>query len=738
MKKRRRPDKDFLIRIIPLFVGLAALIGAAVCIWQAGLFRFPARGEQPAEVLMEELPEEEPELIEPVGSALSYERASIRELATVTVVRGVVCPATTEYTYDSGEPFGTYAALPGDTVHTGDTLIKPGENASADTIEEIEEANAQLLDDFVVYQQDYAVDLAKAKKTEWETAYAYQEMAAFAPAEDSPWYASWAKGAMAPEKRMKEARMARQKLEEAYKERQELFDLEYAYNETRIARIRDSATDAGIRADADGVVVALAGYAPGDRVAEGSRILATGDPSRKDIISEYVSKSVVNKSEEIYALIDGVRYEIQYEVMEPEEYRRRKQEDDDVYTTWHLADPEDTVPMGRTVTVVAVENRVKNALCVPKDAVHRDDSGAYVYLYDDGESVFTSVQTGVSDGAYTQILSGLGEGDPVIYDAPYRVDKKTQTLKKGEVNTPFSTDGYLYYPAAEWVSNPAKNVTVYLKEVTVERYEPVEEGQVVARISVVTDDIEIERVKRRIERAEQRVSDLQQRRAMTNNKDELESIDRQIRDRKRSIESAKKELAKRSRYSGEIALKAPCAGLVTDLTSRKAGDMLDNGEKLVQVSRGDSCFIVVEDKGGMLSYGDTATVTARTSNGLNAEAEGHVVSLNPFGLTKGLRSGYAIIKVSQEDMNAMTDGGSTLHNGYWARSRFSVDTEARAVRDVVLVPRSAVYRAGDNTYVVVPDGDGHKLVRFIAGGSDNDNYWVAYGDLEEGMTICSE
>ena len=59
MKKRRRPDKDFLIRIIPMFVGLAALIGAAVCIWQAGLFRFPARGEQPAEVLMEELPEEE-------------------------------------------------------------------------------------------------------------------------------------------------------------------------------------------------------------------------------------------------------------------------------------------------------------------------------------------------------------------------------------------------------------------------------------------------------------------------------------------------------------------------------------------------------------------------------------------------------------------------------------------------------------------------------------------------------
>ena len=60
--------------------------------------------------------------------------------------------------------------------------------------------------------------------------------------------------------------------------------------------------------------------------------------------------------------------------------------------------------------------------------------------------------------------------------------------------------------------------------------------------------------------------------------------------------------------------------------------------------------------------------------------------------------------------------------------------------DVLLVPKSAVYTAGTgNTYVIRKNPDGSvRLDRFVAGGSDNTNYWVAYGDLTEGLEICSE
>ena len=51
----------------------------------------------------------------------------------------------------------------------------------------------------------------------------------------------------------------------------------------------------------------------------------------------------------------------------------------------------------------------------------------------------------------------------------------------------------------------------------------------------------------------------------------------------------------------------------------------------------------------------------------------------------------------------------------------------------------AQFNSGNDTYVITKNADGStRLVKFVAGGSDNSNYWVAYGDVTEGMEICSE
>ncbi len=679
------------------------------------------------------------ELIEPAGSALSFVSAEIRDLAVVSTYQGVVCPNTYEYAYESDQPFGNYNFLPGDEVSAGDVLFYGTAEGLDDQIEEIRDENTTLLESYNDYVADYHIDIAKARKKEFEAASAYQDMAANAPKEDSPYYAGWAKGAMPLENAYKQAKMAREKLEEAYKERQQLFDLEYAYNETRISRLEQEKNEAGVKSAVDGVVVAANYYYSGDSIPIGSNIIAVGDTNDMEIVCEYVSKSIVNKAQEIYAIVGGDRFDVVYENMEPEEYRRLKAKEDEVYTTFKIVDPEGKVSLGEYAVIVVVESRTENALCVPKGAVSKDDSGSFVYIYKDGESVYAPVTTGESDSAFMEIKSGLTEGDKVVYDIPYDVGTGSKTITTGSVHTDFDSDGYLMYPNAEWMSNPANNGVCYLTEICVARFEQITAGQTLAKVEVVSDTIETERLQRKIQRQNERIADLNEQRKTTYNKDDLETIDRAIRDRNRTIESLNRQLEKAGRYSGVFEIKAPYDGLVTEVSDIKAGEIITYKQKIVQIANDDSCYIIVDDKGGMFSYGDEATVTFKAPNGESFETGGKVVSLNPFGLSKSMRTGFALVRVSQEDMSRMTGGGgSDNSNGYWYRVRFSVNAVTRKMDNVILIPKTSVYKSGNDTYVITKDENGStRLVRFVAGGSDNANYWVAYGDVTEGMSICS-
>ncbi len=681
--------------------------------------------------------EEDVELAEPVGNVMRYDVAGFRELAKVSTLQGVVCPDTVEYTYESDQPFGNYSHLPGETVEAGEVLFYAASDGMEESIESIEEENAQLLADFNDYVSDYSLDVARAKKAEFEAASDYQNLVSLAPKEDSDEYPGFARGLMPLESKAKNAKMAREKLDEAYKERCELFDLEYAYNETRIRRLNENRDKTGASAVSPGTVVAMNQYLTGDYVPQGTKMMAVGNPDDKEIVCEFISKASVSRAQDVYALIGGERFEVAYEVMEPEEYRRLKQSEDEVYTTFKLSDPDQKASMGQYAVIVVVESSIRDALCIPRGAVNKDESGTYVYLYDGNDSVYTPITVGESDGTYTQVLGGLAAGDRVVYDVPYDPGSKTQVISEGEVHVDFSADGYLMHPSSEWMTNPAVNGTCYLNELCVDRFEQITEGQTLARVEVVADVIEIERIKRRIERQNERIADLRTSRETTYDEEGLEVIDRAIRDRNRTIESLNKQLQKLGRYSGVVEIKAPFDGIVTDVTGIKAGQIIGKKEKLVQIASDDSCYVLVEDKNGILSYGDSAVVTGRDGGG-QTRVEGTVVSLNPYGLSKQLRLGYALIKVPQEAMSQLTSGGSDNHNGYWARVRLNVKSVARSMDHVLLIPKNMVYRSNNDTFVITRNDAGeYVLVKFIAGGSDNSNYWVAYGDVTEGMTICS-
>ena len=59
-------------------------------------------------------------------------------------------------------------------------------------------------------------------------------------------------------------------------------------------------------------------------------------------------------------------------------------------------------------------NTEKDALVVPSNAVYRTKSDSYVYLMKGNAKKKVSVTVGTATDAYTQILTGVKEGD-VVY-----------------------------------------------------------------------------------------------------------------------------------------------------------------------------------------------------------------------------------------------------------------------------------------------------------------------------------
>jgi multidrug efflux pump subunit AcrA (membrane-fusion protein) len=69
---------------------------------------------------------------------------------------------------------------------------------------------------------------------------------------------------------------------------------------------------------------------------------------------------------------------------------------------------------GASAQVSIVILQKTNVLTVPTAAVHRLGSRSYVNVLQDGKQVARTVTTGATDGARTEITSGLQAGDPVV------------------------------------------------------------------------------------------------------------------------------------------------------------------------------------------------------------------------------------------------------------------------------------------------------------------------------------
>ena len=80
-------------------------------------------------------------------------------------------------------------------------------------------------------------------------------------------------------------------------------------------------------------------------------------------------------------------------------------------------DTKEPMIVGMEADVMINLEESPNALRILNECVYTDDNGSYLFAVEKGNRVKRRyVETGVKDSGYTQILSGLSEGEEVVYD----------------------------------------------------------------------------------------------------------------------------------------------------------------------------------------------------------------------------------------------------------------------------------------------------------------------------------
>ena len=175
-------------------------------------------------------------------------------------------------------------------------------------------------------------------------------------------------------------------------------------------------------------------------VSPGTQILEIGDPADIEIEAEILSRDAV-------AIRPGDAVEIEQwggenplkgrvRRVEPAAFTKISSlgvEEQRVIVLIDLVDiPEAAKALGdrfRVEARVAVWHG-DDVLIIPAGALFREGNAWKTYVYRDGTATLTAIGAGHSDGRFTEILSGLAEGDEVLLHPPDTVTDGTSVVKR--------------------------------------------------------------------------------------------------------------------------------------------------------------------------------------------------------------------------------------------------------------------------------------------------------------------
>lgn len=690
-------------------------------------------------------------LIDPVSSANVTETVARRTIYDYEVLDGGVFPVITEYSAATGMKAADIGYFPGQNVFAGNVLFSGDMKDYYDQQRSIQDSLDELI---ISYAESRRVNEIKLRELGYWIDYRDNG------SENSTYM----------QVIIQKALFEKEMLEYTINDNDMIYNLDVAHYNYLLTSLAAKQADRLVTSHMNGTMVAVSNVSPGALVSEGTNVAAVTDGHSLNILAEYRSTREIENAIEYYAIIDGKRYELTYVPYSATELSALKASGTEVYSVFRFADPEGTVKVGQKVNIVVIKDKKENLLSVSNSAIHRDDGGFYVSLASGDKAYITK---GMTDGVFTEILSGVNEGDVLLLDSYNEAPENVATLTRGDFYIKYEGTGYLYYPDITNITNNVKYGTVTLTLKNVTQGQRVKKGDVIAYVSVSENNVLLEeltlkltRLGERRDKAQEAVDD-----PLTEylDKDVQEKMKNAVSSYDRQIQSISEQILEIQEAYNVTAFYAPCDGVVGYITDLSDGAVLKANELIATVASDSSEYLYATNESKILLYGmeltgeytnpntgETVTFPATVSSvsfgPISKDLTSDRVYIMPTGVTlpggahdptaeiaAEIPSGVAVVATNpyeewllqQEAANAPAKQSYTL-TGY-------LEYET----DVVLVPAKAVTFSGDQAYVTVFDGEKYIKIGFIAGGAnptksvliDNVAYiWAAEG-LEEGMVV---
>ena len=726
-------------------VGKLHKIKTLSCIVLAAMMIFSGCGEQ-------QQTRQEIELIDPISTANINERAVRRTIYDYEVIEGNVFPVITEYPTGVGMKAADIGFFPGQRVNRGSVLFS-GE--MQDYVAQ-EKALRDSIDNLVVtYAESRRVNELKLK----DYGYFIESRLRDCP-DDSPIRII-----------VQKVIFERDLLEQTMEDDEAVYELDLQHYNDLLYRLTVNEAKRRVVSGMNGTVVAVSNASPGAWISEGTNVAAVTDGRSLNILATYRSAKTMSTAIEVYAMVDGSRYEVTYVPYSATEINAMKASGRDIYSVFEIDDPDGNVKAGQKVSIVIIYDKREDVLSVTRDAIHRDDGGYYVNRTT-GDKVY--ITRGLTNGMFTEILSGLEEGDEVMIDSYSEAPENMVALERGDYYLKYEGTGYLSYPDITNITNSVQYGTVTLTRKNVVQGQRVKRGDVIAYISVAPNNVKLEELAIKLVRLQERRELAQEaaddpatyyldRNVQEQLKNAVSSLDRQI-------QSVMDQIAEIQASYNITAFYAPCDGVVGYITDLSDGAVLKSGELIATVAAVSSEFLYAQNDAGTLLYGmdlvgeysdpvsgDTVTfpltVSSVSFGAIGPDLASDKVYLIPSsdapipggahdmmaefsaqipsGQAASVTNPWEVWLAQQEEANA-AKGQAYKVTGY-----------TQYETNVLLVPVKAVTYVDKQAYVTVFENGQYIRRSFVAGGGDNPRavtidsvqYIWAIEGLDEGMVV---
>lgn len=170
----------------------------------------------------------------------------------------------------------------------------------------------------------------------------------------------------------------------------------------------------GVNAEFDGIITEVA-VVEGQTVAQGTPLFTIANEKQVKVsieVSKYdLSKIAVDQQAKI--TINNKEYEGY--VAKIDRFAHDNKSGASVLSAdIHINNPDENIYLGIEGKVSIQTGEVKDAILIPMECINADMEGDFCYVVEDGVIVRRNVEIGISSDEYSQIISGLKEGEQVV------------------------------------------------------------------------------------------------------------------------------------------------------------------------------------------------------------------------------------------------------------------------------------------------------------------------------------